>query len=103
MGDTGDAESTAVVAVTPGGGEANWANESENCRRFKPLKAKLLKMLEANPLDFEHPPTQQEKDQPHPMFWVPDDEKDFPDENPGGINSLFLLRQIMKVRNARCA
>ena len=59
-----------------------------------PLKTKLLKTLEANPLDFEHPPTKPEKDQPDRMFWVPDQGTE---ENPTGRNSLFLLRQIMKV------
>ena len=63
---------------------------------MEPLKARLLKTLEANPLDFQHPPTQQEKDKPHRMCWVPDEEH-FPEENPAGINSVFLLQQIMKV------
>ena len=61
---------------------------------MEPLKARLLKTLEANPLDFEHPPTQQEKDQPHRMYWVPDEAME---DNPTGSNSLYLLQQIMKV------
>ena len=66
---------------------------SANQKRFKPLKAKLSKVLESNPLDFENPPTEQEKDKPHPMCWVPEHNPKEPDEaNPLGKNSIALLQ-----------
>ena len=64
-------------------------SETENCRRFKPLKKKLLEMLEANPLDFEHPPTQPAQDKPHPMCWVPANDE-FPEDNPSGAPQLHF-------------
>jgi hypothetical protein len=68
---------------------------SENAKRFKPLKAKLLFELKANPLDFENPPTEAQKEQPHPIVWVP--EHDPTDEtNPKGQNSVALLTAIKK-------
>ena len=46
---------------------------TENEKRFAPLKAKLLKELAANALDFENPPTQKKTaEDPHPMVWVPE-------------------------------
>ena len=70
---------------------------SANQKRFKPLKAKLSKVLESNPLDFENPPTEQEKDKPHPMCWVPEHNPKEPDEaNPLGKNSIALLQQVKR-------
>ena len=70
---------------------------SINAKRFLPLKKKLLTMLEANPLDYEVPPTQQQQDMPHPMYFVPEWDPGNPDEsNPTGKNSMYLLQQIKK-------
>lgn len=84
---------------TPGGGSGGDEGGfpmSDNWKRFKPLKKKLVDVLTANPLDFEHPPTIQEKDQPMKVIWVPDETAGFPEDNPGGINSLFMLQAIKK-------
>ena len=63
---------------------------SANQKRFKPLKAKLSKVLESNPLDFENPPTEQEKDKPHPMCWVPEHNPKEPDEaNPRVLLTVY--------------
>lgn len=85
---------------TPGGGGGGGDDAgfpiSDNWKRFKPLKNKLLEMLQANPLDFEHPPTKQEKDQPNKIVWVPDEVAGFPEGNETGMNSLFILQAVQK-------
>lgn len=66
---------------------------SENSKRFKPLRDRLLLELESNGLDFENPPTRSVKDAPHPMYWVPEEPDD---SNPNNQNSVAFLNQLRK-------
>ena len=73
------------------------ADDESTATRFMALKIKLLQTLEANPLNYEAPPTQPQPDTPHPMCFVPEyDPGNLDESNPSGKNSVYLLQQIVK-------
>ena len=71
------------------------ARAALNASTWPELQSRLKDELEFNPLDAECPPTCPQADNPDPMAWVVDGNRN-PEVNPDGKNSLALQLQIRK-------
>ena len=71
------------------------ARAALNASTWPELQKRLKEELEFTPLDAESPPTIPQGDNPDPMSWVIDGNRNA-EVNPDGKNSLALQLQIRK-------